>query len=295
MTKEFRSGFVSVIGRANVGKSTIINALVGEKISIVSDKPQTTRNNILAIYHGENSQIIFTDTPGIHKPKNKLGEKMIKDVNASLNEVDAVLLVVDATREISDVERNITENLKQSHTPVVLAINKIDLIRKDALLPVIANYSALYPFDAIVPVSAKKKDGTFTILSELSHFLPVGPKFYPEDMITDQPERQMMAEIIREKLLWMLNKEVPHGIAIEILHMQNRPSIVNISANIYCEKASHKGIIIGKNGELLKKIGTLAREDMEKKLHKKVYLQLWVRVKENWRNNNYLMKSFGFE
>jgi len=295
MENVFKSGFVSVIGRANVGKSTLINSLVGEKISIVSDKPQTTRYNALGIYHGEDVQIIFTDTPGIHKPKNKLGEHMVKSVTSSLNEVDAVLLVVDGGRDISEVERNITANLKETNTPVVLAINKIDLLKKEALLPIIANYSTLYPFSAIVPISAKKNDGVSSILTELAQFLPEGPKFYPDDMITDQPERQIIAEIIREKLLWMLNEEVPHGIAIEVLQMENKPGIVNVSANIFCEKQSHKGIIIGKNGELLKKIGTISREEMEKRLNKKVYLQLWVRVKENWRNNNYLMKNLGFE
>ena len=295
MENFFKSGFVSVIGRANVGKSTLINQMIGEKISIVSDKPQTTRNNALGIYHGENLQIIFTDTPGIHKPKNKLGEHMQKSVTSSLNEVDAVLLVVDASREISTIERNIAANLKNAKVPVVLVINKIDLLRRDALLPIIANYSTLYPFSAIVPISAKNNDGILTIIDELTHFLPSGPKFYPDDMITDQPERQIIAEIIREKLLWLLNEEVPHGIAIEVLKMETKPHIIQIAANIYCEKQSHKGIIIGKNGELLKKIGSLSREEMEKRLDKKVYLSLWVRVKENWRNNNYLMKNLGFQ
>jgi len=188
-----------------------------------------------------------------------------------------------------------TANLKESNTPVILAINKIDLLKREALLPIIANYSALYPFTSIVPISAKRNDGVSTILTELAELLPEGPKFYPDDMVTDQPERQIIAEIIREKLLWMLNEEVPHGIAIEVLQMENQPGIVNVSANIYCEKQSHKGIIIGKNGELLKKIGTISREEMEKRLDKKVYLQLWVRVKENWRNNNFLMKNLGFE
>ncbi len=295
MENKFKSGFVSIIGRPNVGKSTLLNRIVGEKISIISDKPQTTRHNILAIYHADDLQIVFTDTPGIHRPKNKLGEYMIQAVHSSLNEMDAILLVVDAQKEISETERNILSNLEGTETPVILVINKIDLIKRDCLLPIIADYSSLFSFSAIVPVSALKNDGIEAVISELSHLLKSGPKYYPDDMVTDQTERELMAEIIREKLLWFLQKEIPHGIAIEILQMKDKGDIYDISANIYCEKSSHKGIIIGKNGELLKKIGTLSRTEMEKRLGKKVYLQLWVRVKEDWRNNNYLMKNLGFE
>jgi GTP-binding protein Era len=291
----FKSGFVSIIGRPNVGKSTLLNRIVGEKISIISDKPQTTRHNILAVYHADDIQIVFTDTPGIHRPQNKLGEYMIKAVHSSLNEMDAVLLVVDAQKEISETERNILANLEGTSTPVILVINKIDLLKRDSLLPIIANYSSLFPFSAIVPVSALKDDGIGAVISELTHLMKDGPKYYPDDMVTDQTERELIAEIVREKLLWFLQKEVPHGVAIEILQMKDKGEMYDISANIYCEKSSHKGIIIGKNGELLKKIGTLSRTEMEKRLGKKVYLQLWVRVKEDWRNNNFLMKNLGFE
>lgn len=291
----FKSGFVSIIGRPNVGKSTLLNRIVGEKISIISDKPQTTRHNILAVYHADDIQIVFTDTPGIHRPQNKLGEYMIKAVHSSLNEMDAVLLVVDAQKEISETERNILANLEGTSTPVILVINKIDLLKRDSLLPIIANYSSLFPFSAIVPVSALKDDGIGAVISELTHLMKDGPKYYPDDMVTDQTERELIAEIVREKLLWFLQKEVPHGVAIEILQMKDKGEMYDISANIYCEKSSHKGIIIGKNGELLKKIGTLSRTEMEKRIGKKVYLQLWVRVKEDWRNNNFLMKNLGFE
>lgn len=295
MDNGFKSGFVSIIGRPNVGKSTLLNRIVGEKISIISDKPQTTRHNVLAVYHADDLQIVFTDTPGIHRPQNKLGEYMIKAVHSSLNEMDAVLLVVDAQKEISETERNILLNLEGASTPVILVINKIDLLKRDSLLPIIANYSSLFPFSAIVPISALKDDGVEAVVSELSHLMKEGPKYYPDDMVTDQTERELIAEVIREKLLWFLQKEVPHGIAIEILQMKDKGELYDISANIYCEKSSHKGIIIGKNGELLKKIGTLSRTEMEKRLGKKVYLQLWVRVKEDWRNNNFLMKNLGFE
>ena len=295
MDNGFKSGFVSIIGRPNVGKSTLLNRIVGEKISIISDKPQTTRHNVLAVYHADDLQIVFTDTPGIHRPQNKLGEYMIKAVHSSLNEMDAVLLVVDAQKEISETERNILLNLGGTSTPVILVINKIDLLKRDSLLPIIANYSSLFPFSAIVPISALKDDGVEAVVSELSHLMKEGPKYYPDDMVTDQTERELIAEVIREKLLWFLQKEVPHGIAIEILQMKDKGELYDISANIYCEKSSHKGIIIGKNGELLKKIGTLSRTEMEKRLGKKVYLQLWVRVKEDWRNNNFLMKNLGFE
>ena len=295
MDNGFKSGFVSIIGRPNVGKSTLLNRIVGEKISIISDKPQTTRHNVLAVYHADDLQIVFTDTPGIHRPQNKLGEYMIKAVHSSLNEMDAVLLVVDAQKEISETERNILLNLEGASAPVILVINKIDLLKRDSLLPIIANYSSLFPFSAIVPISALKDDGVEAVVSELSHLMKEGPKYYPDDMVTDQTERELIAEVIREKLLWFLQKEVPHGIAIEILQMKDKGELCDISANIYCEKSSHKGIIIGKNGELLKKIGTLSRTEMEKRLGKKVYLQLWLRVKEDWRNNNFLMKNLGFE
>lgn len=291
----FKSGFVSIIGRPNVGKSTLLNALVGEKIAIISDKPQTTRNKILAIRNTEDAQIIFTDTPGIHKPKNKLGEYMVKVANESVGEMDAVLFVVDATNKTTEPERKIAQNLSSLRVPVVLVINKVDLARKEALLPMIADFSSLHNFEAIVPVSALKNDGVDRLLSELMQLIPQGPAFFPDDMITDQPEKQIAAEIIREKLLWLLDKEVPHGIAIEIMQMKEQDKLTSIQANIYCEKASHKGIIIGKNGAILKKVGTMARIDIQKMLGKKVFLELWVKVKSDWRNNNYLIRNFGYE
>ena len=291
----FKSGFVSIIGRPNVGKSTLLNALVGEKIAIISDKPQTTRNKILAIRNTEDAQIIFTDTPGIHKPKNKLGEYMVKVANESVGEMDAVLFVVDATNKTTEPERKIAQNLSSLRVPVVLVINKVDLARKESLLPMIADFSSLHNFEAIVPVSALKNDGVDRLLSEIMQLIPQGPAFFPDDMITDQPEKQIAAEIIREKLLWLLDKEVPHGIAIEIMQMKEQDRLTSIQANIYCEKASHKGIIIGKNGAILKKVGTMARIDIQKMLGKKVFLELWVKVKSDWRNNNYLIRNFGYE
>lgn len=290
----YKSGFVSIIGVPNVGKSTLLNQIVGQKIAIISDKPQTTRNKILAIHTTDTEQIIFTDTPGIHKPHNRLGEYMVRVAKESMTDTDVLLLVVDATKKIQEAEREIAENLQALGIPCILVINKVDAVRKETLLPLIADYSSLYPFEEIVPISAKTGDGTELLLEKIKGYLEEGPQFYYEDMVTDQPEKQIAAEIIREKLLWLLDKEVPHGIAIEVSKMQELPKITNIYVTIYCEKASHKGIIIGKGGEMLKKIGSLARGDIEKMLDKKVYLELWVRVKPDWRNNNYLMKNFGF-
>lgn len=291
----FKSGFVSIIGMPNVGKSTLLNTIAGQKIAIISDKPQTTRNKILAIYTNKDEQIIFTDTPGIHKPHNKLGEVMVKSANESMSDVDAILFCVDATKPICKTEREIAESIDKVKAPCILVINKIDMIKKDLLLPLIAEYSNLHEFASIVPISAKTGDGLEILLNNIRQFIPKGPKFYYDDMVTDQPEKQIAAEIIREKLLWLLDKEVPHGIAIEIERMKENKNVTAINASIYCEKASHKGIIIGKNGEMLKKIGTMAREDIEKMLDKKVYLELWVKVKNDWRNNNSLIKNFGFE
>ncbi len=290
----FKSGFVSIVGMPNVGKSSLLNAIVGQKIAIISDKPQTTRNKILAIYTNDDEQIIFTDTPGIHKPHNKLGEFMVNEANRSIDDTDIIIFMVDATRNIQEMERKIVKKLSDQDIPCILVINKIDLIQKEKLLPLIANYSSLMNFSGVVPLSAKKKDGIELLLNDIREFLNPGPKFYYDDMVTDQPEKQIAAEIIREKLLWLLDKEIPHGIAIEIEKMQEKKNITSISAVIYCEKPSHKGIIIGKNGDMLKKIGSMARSDIEKMLDKKVFLELWVRVKSDWRNSNYLMKSFGF-
>lgn len=294
MNNEFKSGFVSIIGRPNVGKSTLLNTIVGEKIAIISDKPQTTRNRILAIYNTDDCQIIFNDTPGIHKPRTKLSEYMVKVANESMKEMDVVLFVVDATLPASETEREIAANLKELKVPAILVINKVDLVKKETILPLIADFSGLHNFEAIIPISAKKSDGIDTLLSEIMHHLIEGPAFFPDDMITDQPEKQIAAEIIREKLLWTLDKEVPHGIAIEIEKMKEKKNITEILASIYCEKQSHKGIVIGKKGALLKRVGSLARADIEKMLGKKVYLELFVRVKTDWRNNNYLMKNFGY-
>ncbi len=292
--KNFKSGFAAIIGMPNVGKSTLLNAIAGQKIAIISDKPQTTRNKILAIYSAENEQIIFTDTPGIHKPHNKLGEYMVNVANESMSDTDVLIFVVDASRRIQDMEREIAKNISKTELPCILVLNKVDLMRKEALLPIIADYSSMNDFDAIIPISAKNNDGVDILIHDIEEYLEEGPEFYDSDMITDQPEKQIAAEIIREKMLWLLDKEVPHGIAIEISKMQEKPGITNIYATIYCEKATHKGIIIGKNGDMLKKIGTMARGDIEKMLDKKVYLELWVKVKSDWRNSDFLIKNFGY-
>lgn len=291
---DFKSGFAAIIGMPNVGKSTLLNAIAGQKIAIISDKPQTTRNKILAIYTTDTEQIIFTDTPGIHKPHNKLGEFMVNTANESMNDTDVLIFVVDATRKIQDTEREIAKNMAKTGLPCILVINKVDLVKKENLLPLIADYSCLHEFESIVPMSAKNRDGIELLIQDIREHIPQGPEFYDEDMVTDQPEKQIAAEIIREKMLWLLDKEVPHGIAIEITKMQEKENITNIYATIFCEKATHKGIIIGKNGEMLKKIGTMARGDIEKMLDKKVYLELWVKVKSDWRNSDFLIKNFGY-
>ncbi len=293
--KEFKSGFCSIVGMANVGKSTLLNQIAGQKIAIISDKPQTTRTKILAIHTTDEEQIIFTDTPGIHKPHNKLGELMVKTANESMNEMDVIIFVVDASKGIQDMERNIAHSIEKSKIPCILVLNKIDTMKKDKLLPVIADYSSLCNFEAIVPISAKTGDGLEILMNNIRQYIKEGPQYYYDDMVTDQPEKQIAAEIIREKLLWLLDKEVPHGIVIEIEKMEEKKNITAINASIFCEKLSHKGIIIGKNGEMLKKIGTMARGDIEKMLDKKVYLELWVKVKTDWRNNNALIKNFGFD
>ncbi len=292
--KHFKSGFAAIVGMPNVGKSTLLNAVAGQKVAIISDKPQTTRNKILAIYTTDEEQIIFTDTPGIHKPHNRLGEFMVNAANESMNDTDVIVFVVDATRKIQDMEREITKRMAETGLPCILALNKIDVVKKEDLLPIIADYASMYDFSSIVPLSAKSGDGVQLLIDEIREFIPEGPEFYDEDMVTDQPERQLAAEIIREKMLWLLDKEVPHGIAIEITKMQEKSKITNIYATIFCEKASHKGIIIGKNGEMLKKIGTLSRSDIEKMLGKQVYLELWVKVKSDWRNSDFLIKNFGY-
>ncbi len=295
MATQFKSGFAAIIGMPNVGKSTLLNAVAGQKIAIISDKPQTTRNKILAIHTTDTEQIVFVDTPGIHKPHNKLGEYMVNVANESMKDVDVLIFMIDATRNIQEMEREIAKNIGALGIPCILVMNKVDLVKKEDLLPLIANYSNIHEFDSIIPMSAKNKDGLNILIEDIKEHLSEGPKFYLDDMVTDKTEKEIAAEIIREKMLWLLDKEVPHGIAIEIEKMSEKKTITAINAVIYCEKTSHKGIIIGKNGEMLKKIGTMARADIEKMLDKRVYLELWVRVKNDWRNNNFLMKNFGYE
>ena len=244
MKEKYKSGFAAIIGMPNVGKSTLLNKIAGQKIAIISEKPQTTRNKILAIHTTDTEQIIFTDTPGIHKPHNKLGEFMVNAANETMRDVDVLLFVIDATRPIQDVEREIVKNIAKTGLPCILVMNKVDLVEKSNLLPMIADYSSMYDFESIVPMSAKSGDGVGVLLNDIKNYIPEGPQFYDEDMITDQPEKQIAAEIIREKMLWLLDKEIPHGIAIEITKMQEKEKITNIYATIYCEKATHKGIII---------------------------------------------------
>lgn len=294
MKDNYRSGFAAIIGMPNVGKSTLLNKIAGQKIAIISEKPQTTRNKILAIYTTDTEQIIFTDTPGIHRPHNKLGEFMVNAANETMRDVDVLIFVIDATRAIQDVEREIVKSIEKTGLPCILVMNKVDLVEKSNLLPKIADYASMYDFESIVPMSAKSGDGVDVLLNDIKHYIPEGPQFYDDDMVTDQPEKQIAAEIIREKMLWLLDKEIPHGIAIEITKMQEKEKITNIFATIYCEKATHKGIIIGKSGEMLKKIGSMARKDIEEMLDKKVYMELWVKVKNDWRNSDFLIKNFGY-
>ena len=293
MDKSFKSGFVGIIGKPNVGKSTLLNKLIGQKIAIISSKPQTTRGKILAIMTEENAQIVFLDTPGFHKPKNKLGETMIKTVNDTIADVDMLLMVVEPDLISNKAEEIIID--KVGDIPCILVINKCDTVRHDEILQVIDFYSKKYGFKDVVPISAKTGEGIEVLKKLLKDSLSEGPMFYPEEMITDQQEKQIVSEIIREKILRLLDKEVPHGIAVEILQMKynENKNLYNISANIYCEKNSHKGIIIGSGGAMLKKIGTYARQDCENLLDSKVNLELWVKVKQDWRNSNNLMKELG--
>ncbi|NTV90166.1 MAG: GTPase Era [Clostridiales bacterium] len=296
--KTFKSGFVTIIGRPNVGKSTLTNKLAGEKISIISSKPQTTRNSIKTIINQEDCQIIFIDTPGIHKPKTKLGEFMVNIAEGSLNEVDVVLFLVEATDDVAGAgDQYIAEQLKKVKSNVFLIINKIDLIKKDQLLKVIAKFSSIMDFKAVIPISALNDEGTDIIVSEIKKLLPAGPKYFPDDIITDQPERTIAAELIREKILNLLNEEVPHGVGVEVISFKERDNraMVDIEANIFCEKETHKGIIIGKGGAMLKKIGTMARQEIESLLGTKVNLQLWVKVKPDWRNSDNMLKTLGYK
>ena len=292
----FKSGFVSILGRPNVGKSTLMNNVVGEKIAIMSDKPQTTRNTIQAVYTDEDCQIVFLDTPGIHKPKNKLGEFMVKSATDAFKNVDLVLFVVDDSKKIGPGDRKIIEDLKGIKTPVILVLNKIDKLEEAELFELMHLYSKEEVFKEIVPISALKGRNVNELLKVIGKYLEEGPKYFPDYMITDQPERVLVSELIREKVLHYLNDEVPHGVAVEVERMKSRndKDIVDISAVIYCERDSHKGIIIGKNGRKLKGIGKSAREDMELLLGSKINLQLWVKVKENWRNLQNYISDFGY-
>ncbi len=294
MQENFKSGFVTLIGRPNVGKSTLMNCLIGQKIAITSNKPQTTRNRIQTVLTMEEGQIVFVDTPGIHKAKNKLGEYMVNVAERTLNEVDVVLWLVEPTTFIGAGEKHIAEQLRRVRTPVILVINKVDMIKKEEILKVIDTYRKLYDFMEIVPVSARSGANTDELLKVIFQYLPYGPQFYDEDTVTDQPERQIVAEIIREKALHSLNEEIPHGIAVCIDQMKARKKMMDIQATIICERDSHKGIIIGKQGAMLKKIGSTARFEIERMLECKVNLQLWVKVKKDWRDSEFLMKNFGY-
>jgi GTP-binding protein Era len=293
----FKSGFVSLIGRPNVGKSTLMNRLIGQKIAITSNKPQTTRNRIQTVYTDERGQIVFLDTPGIHKAKNKLGEYMVNVAERTLKEVDVVLWLVEPTTFIGAGEQHIAAQLKTIKTPVVLVINKVDTVKKEEILKFIDAYKDICEFADIVPVSALKGQNTDTVLEVIYKYLPYGPAYYDEDTVTDQPQRQIVAELIREKALRSLNEEIPHGIAVTIEQMKERENgkVVDIEATIICERDSHKGIIIGKGGAMLKKIGSAARFEIERMMEMKVNLQIWVKVRKDWRDSDLFMKNFGYD
>lgn len=291
----FKSGFVTLIGRPNVGKSTLMNCIIGQKIAITSNKPQTTRNRIQTVYTSEEGQIVFLDTPGIHKAKNKLGDYMVTVAEKTLSEVDVILWLVEPSNFIGAGERHIIEQLKKGKTPVILVINKIDTVKKEQLLEYIDTYRKEYDFAEIVPVSALKAENIKELLKCIMKYLPYGPAFYDEGTVTDQPVRQIVAELIREKTLRLLSDEIPHGVAVSIESMKYKKNIVDIEATIFCERDSHKGIIIGKNGAMLKKIGSMARRDIEELLEKQANLQLWVKVKKDWRDSDFLLKNFGYQ
>ena len=294
MKNDFKSGFVTLIGRPNVGKSTLMNYLIGQKIAITSNKPQTTRNRIQTVLTTDEGQIVFVDTPGIHKAKNKLGEYMVNVAEKTLNEVDVVLWLVEPTTFIGAGEQHIAKQLQRVKTPVILVINKVDSVKREEILPAIAAYKDIYDFADIVPVSARSGDNTDELLRVIMKYLPYGPQFYDEDTVTDQPERQIVAELIREKALHSLQDEIPHGIAVAIDRMKMQNKVMHIDATIICERDSHKGIIIGKQGSMLKKIGSTARYEIERMLDCKVNLKRWVKVKKDWRDSEFLMKNFGY-
>ena len=296
MEKSTKSGFVTLIGRPNVGKSTLMNRLIGQKIAITSNKPQTTRNRIQTVYTDERGQIVFLDTPGIHKAKNKLGEYMVNVAENTLKEVDVILWLVEPTTFIGAGERHIAEQLQKVTTPVILVINKVDTVKKEEILVFIDAYRKIYDFAEIIPVSALKGTNTDDVVETIFKYLPYGPMFYDEDTVTDQPMRQIVAELIREKALRCLDEEIPHGIAVYIETMKERKTgdIIDIEATIVCERESHKGIIIGKQGQMLKKIGTQARKEIENMMDIKINLKLWVKVRKEWRDSELLMKNYGY-
>ncbi|MBE6647057.1 MAG: GTPase Era [Ruminococcaceae bacterium] len=289
-----RTGFIAIVGRPNVGKSTLLNTMLGEKVAIVSSKPQTTRNRIIGIHTKGEDQFVFLDTPGIFRPKNTLGTFMVKTANSSMQDADAIILVTDTGKPVSEVEKNVISYAKRTETPCVLALNKIDLYRREQIAETIAAYAALHDFSAVVPICAKNGKGVEALLDECEPFLQESEFFFPEDMVTDQSERQVAAEVIREKLLRTLNKEIPHGVAVAIESFKDEGSLISIRAEIFCEKASHKGIIVGKGGEELKRVGSYARADLEALFGTKVYLDLWVKVKENWRDSQRGITDFGY-
>lgn len=295
MNEKYKSGFVALIGRPNVGKSTLMNCIIGQKIAITSKKPQTTRNRIQTVYTSDEGQIVFVDTPGIHKAKNKLGDYMVNVAQHSLTEVDVVLWLVEPTDYIGAGERHIIEQLKKVKAPIILVVNKIDTVKKEQLLGYIDAYRGQLDFAEIVPVSALKNDNTQVLIEQIMKYLPYGPAFYDEDTVTDQPTRQIVAELVREKVLQNIDEEIPHGVAVTIERMKFGRKIVDIDATIICERDSHKGIIIGKGGQMLKKIGSLARPEIEDLLEQHVNLKLWVKVKKDWRDSDFLMKNFGYD
>ena len=294
-----KNAMITIAGRPNVGKSTLINTLTGEKIAIVSSKPQTTRNRIFGIVSKDDTQLVFLDTPGFHKSRSKLGDYMVSLVQQSVADVDAVMLLVEPIPSLGTQESLLLERLRETKVPVVLVINKVDKVQKDELLTVIDVYSKAYEFDAIVPISAKNGDGTAELLVTLQKYAQDGPALFPEGVVTDQPEMQIIAELVREKLLICMQKEIPHGTAVEVTKFSERGSeddpVIDVDVTIYCEKSSHKGMIIGKQGVMLKKIGQMAREDIERFMGARVFLQTWVKVKENWRDNPSAVRNFGYK
>lgn len=295
MTDNYKSGFVTLVGRPNVGKSTLMNRLIGQKIAITSHKPQTTRNRIQTVYTDDNGQIVFLDTPGIHKAKNKLGDYMVHVAVNTLSDVDVVLWLVESSKYVGPGDKQIAEQLKKCKSPIILVINKSDTVKHDEMFEIINAYKDLCDFAEIIPLSALKGDNTDELIKIIFKYLPYGMPFYDEDTVTDQPERQIVAEMIREKALKCLDDEIPHGIAVTIEKMDYKKNLVNIDATIICERDSHKGIIIGKGGAMLKKIGSAARYEIERLLENKVNLNLWVKVKKDWRDSDYLLKNFGYD